>query len=60
MKETKNTTNLKTQLPPGFRFHPSDEELIIHYLHKKVTSMVLPALIIAEIELYKYNPWELP
>ncbi|XP_021909397.1 NAC transcription factor 25-like [Carica papaya] len=47
-------------LPPGFRFHPSDEELIIHYLQKKVTSKPLPASVIAEIDLYKHNPWELP
>ncbi|XP_030546078.1 NAC domain-containing protein 1-like [Rhodamnia argentea] len=48
------------QFPPGFRFHPSDEELIIHYLQNKVTSLPLPALVIADIDLYKYNPWELP
>ncbi|XP_041023137.1 NAC domain-containing protein 2-like [Juglans microcarpa x Juglans regia] len=48
------------QLPPGFRFHPSDEELIHHYLRNKVTSSPIPASIIAEIDLYKYNPWELP
>ncbi|PSS14401.1 NAC transcription factor [Actinidia chinensis var. chinensis] len=48
------------QFPPGFRFHPSDEELIIHYLLNKVNWRLLPASIIAEIELYNYNPWELP
>lgn len=48
------------QFPPGFRFHPSDEELIIHYLQNKVTSLPLPAPVIADIDLYKYNPWELP
>jgi len=48
------------QLPPGFRFHPSDEELIVHYLKNRVSSSPLPASIIAEIDLYKYNPWELP
>lgn len=47
------------QFPPGFRFHPSDEELIIHYLQNKVTSLPLPAPVIADIDLYKYNPWEL-
>ncbi|KAL7248126.1 hypothetical protein ACSBR2_002935 [Camellia fascicularis] len=48
------------QLPPGFRFHPSDEELIVHYLKNKATSSSLPASIIAEVDLYKCNPWELP
>ncbi|XVE59805.1 hypothetical protein DITRI_Ditri05aG0076400 [Diplodiscus trichospermus] len=46
--------------PPGFRFHPSDEELIIHYLRNKVTSRPRPASVIAEVDLYQYNPWELP
>ncbi|KAL4341452.1 hypothetical protein GQ457_08G001640 [Hibiscus cannabinus] len=52
--------NANLHFPPGFRFHPSDEELIIHYLQNKVTSRPLPASVIAEIDLYKYNPWELP
>ncbi|KAK3009161.1 hypothetical protein RJ639_014061 [Escallonia herrerae] len=42
------------------RFHPSDEELIVHYLINKINSRPLPASVIAEIELYNYNPWELP
>ncbi|XP_077254096.1 NAC transcription factor 56-like [Tasmannia lanceolata] len=47
-------------LPPGFRFHPTDEELVVHYLKKKASSSPLPVTIIAEIDLYKYDPWELP
>lgn len=49
-------------LPAGFRFHPTDEELIVHYLKKKVTpssSNPTPS-IIADINLYNFNPWELP
>ncbi|XP_057721842.1 NAC transcription factor 29-like [Arachis stenosperma] len=53
-------TSLEIHLPPGFRFHPSDEELIVHYLRNKVTSSPLPASFIAEIDLYKFNPWDLP
>ncbi|XP_054784134.1 NAC domain-containing protein 2-like [Prosopis cineraria] len=52
--------NFELQLPPGFRFHPSDEELMVHYLRNKVTSCPLPASFIADIDLYKFNPWELP
>lgn len=48
------------QLPPGFRFHPTDEELVVHYLKKKIASVPLPVTIIAEIDLYKFDPWELP
>ncbi|CAH2062629.1 unnamed protein product [Thlaspi arvense] len=48
-------------LPPGFRFHPTDEELITEYLHKKISSPMNPILsIMAEIDLYKFDPWELP
>ncbi|KAI6703813.1 hypothetical protein NL676_012949 [Syzygium grande] len=47
-------------LPPGFRFHPTDEELVVHYLGKKVALEPLPVSIIAEIDLYKFDPWELP
>jgi No apical meristem (NAM) protein len=48
------------QLPPGFRFHPTDEELLVHYLKRKVASAPLPIAIIAEVDLYKFDPWELP
>ncbi|WCJ27104.1 NAC domain containing protein 2 [Euphorbia peplus] len=47
--------------PPGFRFHPTDEELINHYLKKKISSSLNPEFsIIANINIYKFNPWELP
>ncbi|KAL6296785.1 hypothetical protein ACE6H2_004927 [Prunus campanulata] len=48
------------QLPPGFRFHPTDEELVKHYLCRKCQSQSISVPIIAEIDLYKYNPWDLP
>ena len=48
------------ELPPGFRFHPTDEELVVHYLRRKVQSTPLPVSIIAEVDLYKFDPWELP
>ncbi|KAL3528217.1 hypothetical protein ACH5RR_012873 [Cinchona calisaya] len=47
-------------LPPGFRFHPTDEELVLHYLCRKCASQSISVPIIAEIDLYKFNPWELP
>ncbi|KAK8916397.1 NAC domain-containing protein 18 [Platanthera zijinensis] len=56
-----NSLQLGSSFPPGFRFHPTDQELIIHYLRKKITSSVpLSSAIIADIDLYKFNPWELP
>ncbi|KAL5839469.1 hypothetical protein ACOSQ4_012077 [Xanthoceras sorbifolium] len=50
-------------LPPGFRFHPTDQELINHYLKKKVSSSSSPnpvVSIIADVDIYKFNPWDLP
>ncbi|KAJ0979149.1 hypothetical protein J5N97_014623 [Dioscorea zingiberensis] len=47
-------------LPPGFRFHPTDEELVVHYLCRKAAGQRLPVPIIAEVDLYKYDPWSLP
>ncbi|KAH7287533.1 hypothetical protein KP509_32G060500 [Ceratopteris richardii] len=47
-------------LPPGFRFHPTDEELIRYYLHRKAVGLPLPVPIIADIDLYKFDPWDLP
>ncbi|GLJ07119.1 hypothetical protein SUGI_0058850 [Cryptomeria japonica] len=48
------------QLPPGFRFHPTDEELLVHYLRNKISSSALPVSIITDVDVYKFNPWELP
>ncbi|CAL9194015.1 unnamed protein product [Musa hybrid cultivar] len=47
-------------LPPGFRFHPTDEELILHYLRNQASSLPCPVSIIAEVDIYKFDPWDLP
>ncbi|KAI4333640.1 hypothetical protein L6164_018420 [Bauhinia variegata] len=47
-------------LPPGFRFHPTDEELITYYLLKKVLDNKFTGRAIAEVDLNKCEPWELP
>ncbi|KAL3737331.1 hypothetical protein ACJRO7_026149 [Eucalyptus globulus] len=48
------------ELPPGFRFHPTDEELVMHYLVRRCTSQPIAVPIIAELDLYKHDPWDLP
>lgn len=48
------------ELPPGFRFHPTDEELITHYLSKKVVDSDFFAMAIGEVDLNKVEPWDLP
>lgn len=47
-------------LPPGFRFHPTDEELITHYLCKKVQNGSFSATAMGEVDLNKCEPWDLP
>ncbi|KAA8540650.1 hypothetical protein F0562_024431 [Nyssa sinensis] len=48
------------KLPPGFRFQPTDEEIVFEYLAHKILSSPLPASIIPEINFSKYDPWDLP
>ncbi|KAK4792470.1 hypothetical protein SAY86_022905 [Trapa natans] len=48
------------KLPPGFRFHPTDEELVVQYLKRKVYSFRLPASVIPEVDVCKLDPWDLP
>lgn len=45
---------------PGFRFHPTDEELVGFYLQRKVDKKPLSIEIIRQIDIYKYDPWDLP
>jgi hypothetical protein len=47
-------------LPPGFRFYPTDEELLVQYLCRKVAGHQFNLQIIGEIDLYKFDPWVLP
>ncbi|CAA3028612.1 NAC domain-containing 86-like [Olea europaea subsp. europaea] len=49
-----------TSLPPGFRFHPTDEELVAYYLDKKINGGNIELEIIPEVDLYKCEPWDLP
>jgi hypothetical protein len=47
-------------VPPGFRFHPTEEELVGYYLARKVASQKIDDLdIIREVDLYRIEPWDL-
>ncbi|KAK2994609.1 hypothetical protein RJ640_025663 [Escallonia rubra] len=37
-----STEDEQIELPPGFRFHPTDEELISHYYHRNVSNVIYP------------------
>ncbi|KAF8377227.1 hypothetical protein HHK36_030601 [Tetracentron sinense] len=46
--------------PPGFRFHPTDEELVLYYLKRKICRRRLKLNVIGETDVYKWDPEELP
>ncbi|KAL7215218.1 hypothetical protein ACSBR1_027391 [Camellia fascicularis] len=48
-----------TSLAPGFRFHPTDEELVQYYLKRKACSKPFRFEAVSEIDVYKSEPWEL-
>ncbi|EOY02882.1 hypothetical protein QUC31_017949 [Theobroma cacao] len=48
------------KMPIGYRFHPTDEELVVHYLKRKALSLPLPASVIPEFDVFQTDPWSLP
>ncbi|KAL7613999.1 NAC domain-containing protein 7 [Lactuca sativa] len=51
--------NTFSHVPPGFRFHPTDEELVDYYLRKKINSRTIELDVIRDVDLYKIEPWDL-
>lgn len=47
------------KLPLGYRFLPSDEDLLQHYLLKKMLRQPLPADIVEELNIFNYDPHQL-
>ncbi|KAH0731954.1 hypothetical protein KY289_003142 [Solanum tuberosum] len=46
-------------LPPGFRFYPTDEELVVHFLQRKAALLPCHPDVIPDLNLYPYDPWDL-
>uniref|UniRef100_A0A803QKN0 NAC domain-containing protein n=1 Tax=Cannabis sativa TaxID=3483 RepID=A0A803QKN0_CANSA len=65
MEDNNGIINDNKSRIPGFRFYPTEEELISFYLHNKlegeredlnrVINRVIPLL-----PIYEFNPWDLP
>ncbi|KAF0893270.1 hypothetical protein E2562_023912 [Oryza meyeriana var. granulata] len=45
---------------PGFRFHPTEEELLDFYLSRVVLGKKLHFDIIGTLNIYRHDPWDLP
>ncbi|CAI0556882.1 unnamed protein product [Linum tenue] len=50
---------MESCVPPGFRFHPTEEELVGYYLKRKISSLKIDLDVIADIDLYKMEPWDI-
>lgn len=58
-KETQMSIEASSMFP-GFRFSPTDVELISYYLKKKIEGAEKFVEVIPEIEICKHEPWDLP
>lgn len=64
--ETESAKAPMGSLPPGYRFYPTEEELVHFYLRKKVDGMSAGDLsrlmdrVIPTLDIYEFNPWDLP
>ncbi|XP_056698261.1 NAC domain-containing protein 53-like [Spinacia oleracea] len=47
------------KLPPGMRFTPTNEELIVYYLKHKILGKPLGRHMIADMDVYNFEPWDL-
>lgn len=57
---THQNQDCSVELPPGFRFHPTDEELVSYYLTRKINNPRFEVRAIGEVDLNKCEPWDLP
>ncbi|PKA56769.1 Protein FEZ [Apostasia shenzhenica] len=60
MDEKNDVDKIDEIMLPGFRFHPTDEELVGFYLRRKIQQKPLSIELIRQLDIYKYEPWDLP
>ncbi|KAM7252261.1 hypothetical protein ACFE04_024144 [Oxalis oulophora] len=60
MEEKNENINGEEIMLPGFRFHPTDEELVGFYLKRKIQQRPLSIELIKQLDIYKFDPWDLP
>ncbi|PHU27931.1 NAC domain-containing protein 66 [Capsicum chinense] len=58
-KDMNLSVNGQSKVPPGFRFHPTEEELLHYYLRKKVAYEKIDLDVIRDVDLNKLEPWDI-
>ncbi|CAN6865198.1 unnamed protein product, partial [Brassica oleracea] len=58
--EKRTMVNRSMKLPIGYRFHPTDQELILHYLLPKAFASPLPSSIIPVFDVFFSHPLTFP
>lgn len=59
-ERNENGEKIEEIMLPGFRFHPTDEELVGFYLKRKIQQRPLSIELIKQLDIYKHDPWDLP
>ncbi|KAL7589209.1 putative NAC domain-containing protein 94 [Lactuca sativa] len=59
-ERSENGDKIEEIMLPGFRFHPTDEELVGFYLKRKIQQRPLSIELIKQLDIYKHDPWDLP
>lgn len=61
MSSQSNLDNTTPEIElPGFRFHPTEDELLDFYLRNMIFGKKLRYDIIGFLNIYHYDPWDLP
>lgn len=47
-----------TALAPGFRFHPTDQELVTYFLKSKICGKCFRFDAFSSVDFYKNEPWD--
>ncbi|KAL8459632.1 hypothetical protein ACS0TY_036105 [Phlomoides rotata] len=50
---------MESCVPPGFRFRPTEEELVGYYLKRRINSLKIDLDVIIDIDLYRIEPWDI-
>ncbi|PON72528.1 NAC domain containing protein [Parasponia andersonii] len=59
LSQNNKAMEMESCVPPGFRFHPTEEELVGYYLKRKINALKIDLDVIIDLDLYKMEPWDI-